>query len=131
LNIGYQSSGTCLDYVYEKLNVPYAFAFEIYTDETKLPELEKLKTKGLKNLNQKMKNNQSHFIETVEKLRPTNFLELSNKFNFKNKLKRSYSNYENKVCLSLFNPLDKVSLNYIKENWTNILKYLFESIIDK
>eukprot|EP01016_Furgasonia_blochmanni_P015656 TRINITY_DN1864_c0_g4_i2.p1 TRINITY_DN1864_c0_g4~~TRINITY_DN1864_c0_g4_i2.p1 ORF type:complete len:494 (-),score=170.00 TRINITY_DN1864_c0_g4_i2:173-1654(-) len=28
--IGYLSSGTCLDYAYDKLNIPYTFAWEIY-----------------------------------------------------------------------------------------------------
>lgn len=28
--VGYLCPGTCLDYAYQKLNVPYSFAFEIY-----------------------------------------------------------------------------------------------------
>jgi len=31
--VGYESAGTCLDYIYEKLNVPFAFIWEIYTDD--------------------------------------------------------------------------------------------------
>merc|ERR1719243_68210 len=31
--VGYACPGTCLDWVYDKLKVPYAFAFEIYTDQ--------------------------------------------------------------------------------------------------
>lgn len=30
--VGYPCPGTCLDWVYDKLNTPYAFAFEIYTN---------------------------------------------------------------------------------------------------
>merc|ERR1719316_269730 len=30
--VGYSCPGTCLDWVYDKLQTPYAFAFEIYTD---------------------------------------------------------------------------------------------------
>lgn len=41
--IGYKSSGTCLDYAYDILKVPYAFAWEIYTDEKELPELQKFR----------------------------------------------------------------------------------------
>lgn len=28
--VGYLCPGTCLDYAYKTLNVPYSFAFEIY-----------------------------------------------------------------------------------------------------
>jgi hypothetical protein len=35
--VGYDCPGTCIDYAYGKLNTPFAFAFEIYTDDD--PEL--------------------------------------------------------------------------------------------
>mmetsp|Transcript_22428 Transcript_22428/g.19358 ORF Transcript_22428/g.19358 Transcript_22428/m.19358 type:complete len:100 (-) Transcript_22428:394-693(-) len=35
--IGYYSSGTCLDYAYDKLKVPYTFAFEIYGKNLDIP----------------------------------------------------------------------------------------------
>jgi len=28
--VGYLCPGTCLDYAYDKVNVPYSFAWEIY-----------------------------------------------------------------------------------------------------
>lgn len=31
--VGYTCPGTCLDYAFEQVNVPYSFAFEIYTSE--------------------------------------------------------------------------------------------------
>jgi len=37
--IGYKSSGTCLDYIYDKLKVPYSLAWEIYTNEREFGEL--------------------------------------------------------------------------------------------
>lgn len=37
--IGYKSSGTCLDYIYDNLKVPYSLAWEIYTNEREFPEL--------------------------------------------------------------------------------------------
>jgi len=37
--IGYKSSGTCLDYIYDNLKVPYSLAWEIYTNERLFPEL--------------------------------------------------------------------------------------------
>ncbi len=35
--IGYLSPGTCLDYAYDKLKIPYSFAFEIYSQFDDLP----------------------------------------------------------------------------------------------
>eukprot|EP00916_Digyalum_oweni_P022909 GHVL01037981.1.p1 GENE.GHVL01037981.1~~GHVL01037981.1.p1 ORF type:complete len:350 (+),score=50.58 GHVL01037981.1:126-1175(+) len=45
--VGYNSYGTCIDYVYEKLEVPYAFAFEIYgkPDENKNEKSKKVTKK--------------------------------------------------------------------------------------
>jgi hypothetical protein len=31
--VEYLSTGTCLDYVYEELHVPYSYLFEIYEDK--------------------------------------------------------------------------------------------------
>lgn len=36
--LGYKSSGTCLDYIYDKFKVPYSFAWEIYTNEREFSE---------------------------------------------------------------------------------------------
>jgi hypothetical protein len=33
--VGYESAGTCLDYIYEKVNVPFAFIWEVYTNDAK------------------------------------------------------------------------------------------------
>jgi hypothetical protein len=43
--IGYKSSGTCLDYIYDNYKVPYALAWEIYTDEIKHPSLVEIENK--------------------------------------------------------------------------------------
>jgi len=37
--LNYDCSGTCMDYIYEKLNVPFSFAWEIYTNEKEFPEM--------------------------------------------------------------------------------------------
>ena len=74
LKIGYQSSGTCLDYIYDKLNVPFSFAWEIYTDEKSFPEIDKLKKRG-SNL---MKNERlsPQELEVINKIKPSNFLQV-------------------------------------------------------
>ena len=45
MNIGYKSSGTGMDYAYEKLKIPYSFVWEVNTDEQNNPELEEFKYK--------------------------------------------------------------------------------------
>merc|ERR1719473_1445990 len=37
--VGYPCPGTCLDWVYDQLKTPYAFAFEIYTSPDRDEEL--------------------------------------------------------------------------------------------
>ena len=62
LNIGYRSSGTVLDYAYEKLKVPYTFVWEVYTDETKDPIMEEFKAKFTRKGSHKMLKRRS-FLE--------------------------------------------------------------------
>ena len=46
--IGYQSSGICLDYIYDNYKVPYSLAWEIYTNEIDFVELkEHMNQQGL------------------------------------------------------------------------------------
>ena len=74
IQIGYQSSGTCLDYVYDKLNVPYSFAWEIYTGEVQSPEIEKLKKRGNNLMKNQSLSDKEH--EIINKIRPSNFLQV-------------------------------------------------------
>merc|ERR1711959_251408 len=48
--VGYLCPGTCLDYMYDDLTVPYSFAFEIYERDNgfKRPSLTSLFQKGMK-----------------------------------------------------------------------------------
>lgn len=124
LKIGYQSSGTCLDYVYDKLNVTYAFAWEIYSNEVIHPEIVKLQQTKL------LKQN-SLFLETANKIKPSNFLELKDseilQISNKNRFlaTRTYSNYEDQICLALFNPNEKKSFKFIVDNWTKVMLIYF------
>ena len=38
--LNYDSSGTCMDYIYDQEHVPFSFAWEVYTNEIKFPEME-------------------------------------------------------------------------------------------
>jgi len=57
----YDTSGTCLDYVYDKLKVPFAFAWEIYTNEQNFPEMDKY----ISDNKHKLENNKDNFLKNV------------------------------------------------------------------
>ena len=40
MKVGYLSSGTSVDYVYDYIKAPYSYAFEIYSKDTYIPALE-------------------------------------------------------------------------------------------
>jgi Zinc carboxypeptidase len=42
--VGYLSPGTCLDYAYDKLKIPYTFALEIYSSTQGIPRTSKSST---------------------------------------------------------------------------------------
>ncbi len=70
--VGYLCPGTCLDYAYEKITVPYSYAFEIYNKESKIPSaallqlnLQEKKKKGF--LSIKEIDEYSCFLQTKSK----------------------------------------------------------------
>lgn len=116
LLIGYKSSGTCLDYAFKKLNVPYAFAWEIYTNEIALPDME-----------EKLKfNTNSSFLEEKAEFMDKNSIKnySKNYSEFKKELlsgrKTIFTEEENEICFALFNPLDKQHYDYILNNWAGV-----------
>jgi hypothetical protein len=58
--IGYKSSGTCLDYIYDNFKVPYSLAWEIYSNENYFHEMEEY----VKKYNSKL-NNKGYDFKTV------------------------------------------------------------------
>jgi len=147
--VGYKSSGTCLDYVYDKLKIPYSLAWEIYSGEEYWPELDtflKVKTNssGVKNLRNENDINlnsisnlnlspylKSSFlkIQDADKLVDRSLNEWTNSnlnINILNKLlsTRSYSGEENETCAVVFNPISKIKYDYVIRNWINAFVHL-------
>jgi hypothetical protein len=143
----YQSSGTCLDYIYSKLNVPYSLAWEIYTDEIELPSLKKkqqenqslkysFKDKPKNYINkQDIINSSDHFSNDNSILKErtrivSNFLAIEEKEQVNNNVEmdmkrgKRYSSSENDLCAHLFNPLDKLSYDFILDNWHKVYIFL-------
>ena len=91
--IGYKSSGTCLDYIYDNYKVPYSLAWEIYSNEVIFPEMEFMKN-SFKDINNQL----DKFLDDYEE-------------------NKNDANY----CLKLFNPIDRASYDFIISNWTMVL----------
>ena len=108
--IGYKSSGTCLDYIYDNFKVPYALAWEIYSSETYFPALNQYKQL------------ESSFLSIKE-----NQIQIQIDSSKSNKL-RKYSTQEINFCSKLFNPIDFKSFSFIINNWLKALLELFDFI---
>jgi hypothetical protein len=104
--IGYKSSGTCLDYIYDTYKVPYSLAWEIYSNEVQLPELEFAK-QSFKNLRVESMNGLSHGEKHIDR----DYI-------------KQYTDDNNEYCLKLFNPVDKISYDFIINNWTMVFIFL-------
>jgi hypothetical protein len=110
--IGYKSSGTSLDYAFKNLNIPVTYAWEIYTNEKILPEMQNFKQSSMLNFIQK-KSSHKYDKSLVQ--------DLLHNFN-----RRNFNDFENQICFALFNPLDKTTYDFIIKNWSNALNELLE-----
>jgi hypothetical protein len=148
--IGYKSSGTCLDYIYDNFKVPYSLAWEIYSNEVPFVDFEGRTEEKIHNNPFKIDKN-----SLLDKIKMGGRLFTSNKFNFSNKLSsisssssflevqqvtkvsnfsksflrpKIYSSDENEMCVKLFNPLTKSSYNFVIDNWTKALIHLLNYV---
>ena len=117
--LGYVSTGSSIDYVYEVLKVPIAMTWEIY-DIEKFPELKDF-----------MKRSKSSFIQRreIKKKKDINYnLELTTKYegkDFDKLIKDIDSESELIECFELFNPLTQISYDFTIQFWNKILDNYF------
>lgn len=123
--LGYKSSGTCLDYIYDTFKVPYSLAWEIYTNEKLLPEMEKYKDLNFEYQNGPV-NLESSFLSEDDLDEIVDYDESS--FIEKSSTRKLYTVRQNDKCLALFNPLIKSEFKYIIENWKKALVLLFNYV---
>jgi len=113
--VGYSCPGTCLDYVYDKLQTPYAFAFEIYTGPNYAADL---KTRW----EEKMAQQASAFYQTSSHLghehfkdifeaHPSSFVQLRSQS--KSQWKRDPTE-----CFGQFNPTSSEEYQSVVDNWS-------------
>eukprot|EP00928_Gymnodinium_smaydae_P029525 TRINITY_DN22209_c1_g4_i1.p1 TRINITY_DN22209_c1_g4~~TRINITY_DN22209_c1_g4_i1.p1 ORF type:complete len:425 (+),score=107.13 TRINITY_DN22209_c1_g4_i1:74-1348(+) len=115
--VGYSCPGTCLDWVYEQLQTPYAFAFEIYVGEDQAVSLrerweEKMKDPEAALIQRDYHLGDKSFHDVFEQ-HPSNFVQMSSKRNHHRRLERSAVE-----CFEQFNPGSADELKSVVNNWS-------------
>lgn len=104
--IRYKSSGTSLDYAYSVLKIPYSFAWEIFTDETSFPEMQRALGEQTEIFLQKSNGNSSNFSRYLKYMSTSE--------------QHVHSDDENEDCYNLFNPKTKKHYNFVVSHWTKV-----------
>merc|ERR1719410_2713094 len=114
--VGYSCPGTCLDYVYDKLLTPYAFAFEIYTGPVYATDLkerwqEKMSQEGAAFVQEHSHLAHEHFKDVFQ-VHPSSFVQVrSNRSN--TRWQRSAEE-----CFGQFNPTSAEEYQSVVDNWS-------------
>mmetsp|Transcript_46536 Transcript_46536/g.122906 ORF Transcript_46536/g.122906 Transcript_46536/m.122906 type:complete len:395 (-) Transcript_46536:48-1232(-) len=116
--VGYSCPGTCLDYVYDKLNCSYSFAFEIYTghmyrDDLKSRWEEKMADEKTALLQSNATLAHAGYGDLFRK-HPSDFIQVSEEQS--ENLRHARNAME---CFSQFNPVDQMDFQQTVENWSN------------
>jgi len=124
--VGYPCPGTCLDWVYDKLKTPYAFAFEIYTN----PEMDgflkerwqdKMQEQGASFLQLNSHLGHEHFKDFFQQC-PSDFVQL------KAESHRAKQPMGPDECFSNFNPDSQERYDTTVNNWSNAYLDMAEMI---
>lgn len=108
--VGYLCPGTCLDYAYDRLKVPYTYAFEIYSTKRSLPAM--FHFTSLLQMRSKGKSNKNSYIMKNNKEVGSCFLQTSMK---------TSTALTNEECFGYFNPSDQTTFHIVVDNWTKAL----------
>jgi hypothetical protein len=126
--VGYPCPGTCLDYVYGKLNTPFSFAFEIYTSHSEDSDLkerwqDKLKSGGVQLLEKGTHLGHPHFRDFFNK-HTSDFVHSEPGL----RLMRTnvgtaassgavLAEQAEQQCFDMFNPTEKDDYDHTVQNW--------------
>lgn len=124
--VGYSCPGTCLDWVYDKLQTPYAFAFEIYVGGG-MDEMLK------ERFEEKMRNGMGAFYQTNSTLahkhfkdvftqHPSDFIQMH--------AEQHRSKMSDDDCFANFNPDTKERFDSTVENWSNAYLDMAEMVAE-
>lgn len=113
--VGYLCPGTCLDYAYDVLKVPYAFAFEIYGNEE-----ERAKCKAaFEKQKMRFKSEGSYMKDFVSFLE----METTHSCFLQDRMETStqhLSRMSEEECFSFFNPTSESELRDVTGNWVRV-----------
>jgi hypothetical protein len=114
--VGYSCPGTCLDWVYDKLQTPYAFAFEIYTDPGIAVDLKERWA-------EKMQGQTGAFLQAHSHLGHDHFREIfanhsSSFVQLRQKKRHSKAHQKADDCFPQFNPGTEEEYKEVVNNWS-------------
>jgi hypothetical protein len=127
--VGYSCPGTCLDYVYDKLNCSYSYAFEIYTGPDYRDNLqerwqEKVAEIGQSLLEQKATLAHQAMRGLFEE-HPSDFVQV------KQRRHRLRHHRDLDDCFGRFNPMEEEDYQQTVENWSSAYLQMANTIADK
>jgi len=115
--VGYSCPGTCLDWVYDKLQTPYAFAYEIFyggeleslrqrwEEKMELPDASQLQAQNLAH---------EHFKDMFEDF-PSSFIQVQSEANVTKSGSETITGF---ACFGAFNPATEEQYRATVENWS-------------
>lgn len=124
--VGYPCPGTCLDWVYDKLDTPYAFAFEIYARPSDARSLKrrweaKVKRGGLSLIEKGASLGHQHFRDLFL-AHPSSFVQL-------NGTEQVLSDVDSSTCFMTFNPSTEEEYKEVVDNWANAYLQTAEKVM--
>jgi len=119
--LGYVCPGTCLDYMYDKLNVQFSYAFEIYVPGHPLPKAHMDNSASLLSENQNSKN---------KKRKTTFFTEMgAQKRSQTETMRPPAEGTKEWSCFMTFNPPHREEYLATIEHWSRACLSAFSSIL--
>lgn len=122
----YKASGNCMDYVFEKLKVPYSIAWEIFTNDKQFKQMDEF-INSERNKNYKNPDKITEIYNNKFNSLKNSFMESSTKVNLKSNNQRrlmknrTFTESENKMCFKMFNPANKEVYDYTINLWNNVI----------
>lgn len=123
--VGYSCPGTCLDWVYDQLQTPYSFAFEIYgrpeNDAILSSKWEdKLRSGGASLLQSGNHLGHTHFLDLLGQYK-SDFVQLSSP--------KSKSEPDSRVCFADFNPDTLERFDATVRNWASAYLKMSQMVV--
>jgi len=127
--VGYQCPGTCLDWAYDVLKVPYTFAFEIYGDPAYDSFLKQTFTEHAAKMQlQANATTQAHKdFNFARKKHPSDSIQLMSQAGMHHLNLQGKSNEE---CFAIFNPGSPATYKSTVENWSKVYIDLVEKVAE-